>query len=54
MSHSPSVPTDVQSLVFDHPVNVRLRVTGGLTVEDGGVALVHSGILWLQLKADVH
>lgn len=50
----PSVLTDVQRLVFDHPMNVRLRVTGGLAVEDGCVALVHSGVLRLQLKADVH
>lgn len=53
-SHLPPVPTDVQRLVFDHPVDVRLGVAGGLTVQDGCVTLVHCRILWLHLKANVH
>lgn len=30
--HLPAIPADVQRLVFDHPVDVRLGVAGGLTV----------------------
>lgn len=50
----PLVLTDVQRLVFDHPVDVRLGVAGGLTVKDGCVTLVHRCILRLHLKANVH
>lgn len=50
----PLVPTDIQRLVFDHPVDVRVGVTSGLTVQDGCVTLVHGCILWFHLKANVH
>lgn len=53
-SHLPPVLTGVQRLVFHHPVDVRLGVAGGLTVQDGGVTLVHRQILWLHLKANVN
>lgn len=50
----PAVPADVQRLVLGHPVDVRLGVAGGLTVQDGCVTLVHRCVLWFHLKADVH
>ena len=50
----PLVLTDVQCLVFKHPVDVRLGVAGCLTVKDGRVALVHGCILWFHLKTNVH
>lgn len=50
----PPVPAEVQRLVFDRPVDVRFRVPGGLTVQDGGVALVYRGVLRLRLEANVH
>lgn len=53
-SHLPPVLTGVQRLVFHHPVDVRLGVAGGLTVQDGCVTLVHRQILWLHLKANVY
>lgn len=54
MLYLPPVLTDVQRLVFDHPVDVRLWVPGGLTVQDGCMTLVHCCVLWLQFKANVH
>lgn len=50
----PSAPAAVQRLVLDHPVNVRLGVSGGLAVQDGGVTLVHGRVLRLHLEVNVH
>lgn len=54
MAHLPPVLTDVQRLVFDHPVDVRLRVARGLAVQDGRVTLVNCCVLRLHLEANVH
>lgn len=50
----PAVLSDVQGLVFHHPVDVRLGVSAGLAVKNGGVSLVHSCVFWLHLEADIN
>lgn len=54
VSHLPAVLSDIQGLVFHHPVDVRLRIPAGLAVQNSSVSLVDSGVLWLHLEANIH